>query len=88
MHRRRPERTEKALAAPSETGLYAEKTDATPAGKAFDLEHLGLSAKDRNAIPMTVYEKAKADDIVKERFGAESLWLNLKDLWGAYSDTC
>ena len=54
--------------------LYAEKTDATPAGKAFDLEHLGLSAKDRNAIPVGVYDKAKSDDIVKERLGAETLW--------------
>ena len=65
--------------------LYAEKTDATPAGKAFDLEHLGLSAKDRNAIPVGVYDKAKSDDIVKERLGAETLWLKLKDLWPAES---
>jgi len=65
--------------------LYAEKTDATPAGKAFDLEHLGLSAKDRNAIPVGVYDKAKGDDIVKERLGAETLWLKLKDLWPAES---
>ncbi len=63
--------------------LYAVKTLDTEPGKAFDLEHLGLSAKDRNAIPAVVYDKAKADDIVKERFGAESLWLKLKDLWPA-----
>ena len=63
--------------------LYAVKTPDTEPGKAFDLEHLGLSAKDRNAIPAGVYDKAKADDIVKERFGAESLWLKLKDLWPA-----
>ena len=61
--------------------LYAVKTPDTELGKAFDLEHLGLSAKDRNAIPAGVYDKAKADDIVKERLGAESLWLKLKDLW-------
>ena len=63
--------------------LYAVKTPDTEPGKAFDLEHLGLSAKDRNAIPAGVYDKAKADDIVKERLGAESLWLKLKDLWPA-----
>lgn len=63
--------------------LYAVKTPDTEPGKAFDLEHLGLSTKDRNAIPVVVYDKAQADDIVKERFGAELLWLKLKDLWPA-----
>jgi hypothetical protein len=61
--------------------FYAVKTPETEPGKAFDLEHLGISAKDRNAIPVVVYEKAKADDIVKERLGPDSLWLKLKDLW-------
>ena len=63
--------------------LFAVKTPDTEPGKAFDLEHLGLSSKDRIAIPAAVYDKAKADDIVKERFGAELLWLKLKDLWPA-----
>jgi hypothetical protein len=61
--------------------LYAEKTPSTQPGSAFDLEHLTLSSKDRNAIPTAVYEKAKADDIVKERLGPETLWLKLKGLW-------
>jgi predicted AAA+ superfamily ATPase len=61
--------------------LYAEKTPATPPGKAFDLEHLALTSKDRNAIPAAVYEKARGDDIVKDRLGPETLWLKLKDLW-------
>jgi hypothetical protein len=61
--------------------LYAVKTPETEPGKAFDLEHLGISAKDRAAIPAVVYEKAKADDIIKERLGPDSLWLKLKDLW-------
>ena len=61
--------------------LYAIKTPDTAPGKAFDLDHLGLSSKDRIAIPAAVYEKAKADDIVKEKLGSETLGLKLKELW-------
>jgi len=30
-----------------------------------------------------VYEKAKGDDIVKERLGPDTLWLKIRDLWPA-----
>jgi hypothetical protein len=63
--------------------LFALKTPDTEPGKAFDLEHIGISAKDRNAIPAVVYDKARGDDVIKERLGSESLWLKLKDLWPA-----
>jgi hypothetical protein len=63
--------------------LFALKTPDTEPGKAFDVEHIGISAKDRNAIPAVVYDKAKADDVIKERLGPDSLWLKLKDLWPA-----
>jgi uncharacterized protein len=54
--------------------LYPVKTGTTEAGKAFDLEHLSLTAKDKGAIPAGVYEKARGDGVVwkssgRTRFG-------------------
>lgn len=61
--------------------LLPVKTDGTEAGKAFDLEHLSLTSKDRASIPAVVYEKAKSDGIISEKLGADALWLHLKPLW-------
>ena len=61
--------------------LFPIKTEATVAGSAFDLDHLSISSKDRAAIPLAVYEKAKNDGIAKEKLGPEALWLHLKPLW-------
>jgi hypothetical protein len=61
--------------------LFPVKTDATEAGKAFELEHLTLSAKDKGAIPAGVYEKARADGVVLEKLGPDTLWLKLRPLW-------
>ena len=56
--------------------LFPIKTEATLAGSAFDLDHLSISSKDRAAIPLAVYEKAKNDGIAKEKLGPEALWLH------------
>ena len=61
--------------------LFPIKTEATAAGSAFDLDHLSITSKDRAAIPLAVYEKAKNDGIGKEKLGPEALWLHLKPLW-------
>jgi hypothetical protein len=61
--------------------LYPDKDASTTAGSAFHLEHLSISSKDRAAIPVAVYDKAKADGIAKERLGPDALWLHLKPLW-------
>ncbi|HQT74814.1 MAG TPA: DUF499 domain-containing protein [Acidiphilium sp.] len=61
--------------------LYPIKTDETEAGRAFDLEHLSLTAKDRASVPATVYDKAKSDGIISEKLGADALWLHLEPLW-------
>ncbi len=61
--------------------LFPIKTDATEVGKAFDLDHLALTAKDKGAIPAGAYEKARADGIVMEKLGPDTLWLKLKPLW-------
>jgi hypothetical protein len=61
--------------------LFPVKTEATTAGTPFDLEHLSISAKDRAAIPSTVYEKVKNDGIAKEKLGPDALWLHLQPLW-------
>ncbi|WP_287994534.1 DUF499 domain-containing protein [Acidiphilium sp.] len=63
--------------------LYPIKTNGTEAGRAFDLEHLSLTAKDRASVPTAVYEKAKSDGIVSEKLGADALWLHLAPLWAA-----
>lgn len=61
--------------------LYPEKNEGTTAGTAFHLEHLSITSKDRSAIPVVVYDKAKSDGIIKERLGPDSLSLHLKPLW-------
>ncbi len=61
--------------------LYPVKTDTTEAGKAFDLDHLSLTAKDKGAIPAGVYEKARGDGVVMEKLGPDTLWLKIQPLW-------
>lgn len=51
------------------------------AGKPFDLEHSLISSRDRAAIPVVVYDKAKADGIVLEKLGTERIWLALRPIW-------
>ena len=50
-------------------------------GRPFDLEHNPISARDRAAVPVVVYDKAKADGIALEKLGTERLWLALKPIW-------
>jgi predicted AAA+ superfamily ATPase len=59
--------------------LYPMRSDA--AGRPFDLEHAAINARDRAAVPVTVYEKAKSDGLALEKLGAETLWLKLKPIW-------
>jgi hypothetical protein len=61
--------------------LFPEKDTSTTVGTAFHLEHLSIASKERAAIPVAVYEKAKNDGIAKERLGPDALWLHLKPLW-------
>lgn len=61
--------------------LYPVKSEN--AGKPFDLEHDPITAKDRTEVPVTVYEKAKTDGIVREKLGADTLWLTLNAIWPA-----
>lgn len=59
--------------------LYPVKSET--AGKPFDLEHSLISSRDRAAIPVVVYDKAKADGIALEKLGIERLWHALKPIW-------
>jgi hypothetical protein len=61
--------------------LFPTKTATTEVGKAFDLEHLSLTAKDKGAIPVGVYEKARGDGVAMEKLGPDSLWVAIKPLW-------
>lgn len=63
--------------------LFPIKTDGTETGRAFDLDHLSLTAKDRVSIPAAVYDKAKSDGIISEKLGADALWLHLNPVWPA-----
>jgi Protein of unknown function (DUF499) len=59
--------------------FYPTKSE-TP-GKPFDLEHSLISARDRAAIPVVVYDKAKGDGIALEKLGADRFWHALKPIW-------
>jgi hypothetical protein len=61
--------------------LYPIKTEATAAGTAFDLEHLGISSRDRGALPAAVYDKAKADGVAVEILRSESFRKHIDPLW-------
>jgi hypothetical protein len=43
--------------------LFPVKTEGTKAGRAFDLDHLSLTARDRSSVPVAVYDKARGDGI-------------------------
>jgi hypothetical protein len=59
--------------------------ESTETGKPFDLDHLGITARERSGIPAAVYDKAsaKGDAIIKEVVGAETLATRLDELWPA-----
>lgn len=59
--------------------FYPIKADM--AGKAFDLEHSLISARDRPAVPVGVYDKVRGDGIALERLGGDRLWLALQPIW-------
>ena len=50
-------------------------------GKPFDLEHHLISSRDRAAIPVVVYEKARGDGLALEKLGADRFWHALKPIW-------
>jgi hypothetical protein len=59
--------------------------ESSEPGKAFDLDHLMLTTRDRSQIPDSVYDKAsaKGDGIIKEALGGETLATRLIELWPA-----
>lgn len=50
-------------------------------GRPFDLEHASISGTDRVSVPEATSKKVTADGITREKLGADTLWLKLKDLW-------
>jgi hypothetical protein len=71
----------KAIRAAWSHVLFPIKTEDTEAGRAFELDHLSLTARDRNSVPSAVYDKARSDGIIGEKLGADALWLHLRPLW-------
>ena len=59
--------------------LYPVKSET--AGKPFDLEHSLISARERSAIPVVVYQKISGDGIAIEKLGSERLWHALGPIW-------
>ncbi len=57
------------------------KTEATAAGTPFDLEHIGISSRDRAAVPAAVYDKVKADGMAVETLRSESFRKHIEPLW-------
>jgi hypothetical protein len=71
----------KAIRAAWSHVIYPIKSET--AGTAFDLENTVLTSRDRTSIPAAVYDKVKADSLVKERLGPEALWSHLEPIWPA-----
>lgn len=64
--------------------LYPVESSA--AGTPFDLDHASISGAERISVPDAASKKVFADGIAREKLGAETLWLKLKDLWPADRD--
>lgn len=60
--------------------------EAASQGRPFDLEHAAISGGDRQNVPTAVYNKIVADGLVREKLGADTLWLKLRDLWPTDQD--
>lgn len=50
-------------------------------GQAFDLEHDLITARDRAAIPVVVYDKATTESVIKEKLGGDTLLAHLLPIW-------
>ena len=63
--------------------FLASKSDATPAGQPFELDHVMISTKDRAAIPAAVYDKVgpRGDGLAKEKLGPDNFWALISKLW-------
>jgi predicted AAA+ superfamily ATPase len=59
--------------------FYPVKSET--ASKPFDLEHSLISARERAAIPVVVYQKVCGDGIALEKLGSERLWHALGPIW-------
>ena len=55
--------------------------ESSSAGKPFDLDHASIGGGERASVPAAAYAKVMADGIAREKLGADTLWLKLKDLW-------
>lgn len=57
------------------------KDDGTAAGTPFEIEQLTTSARDRVAIPVSVYDKLEADGEIRSALGPETFSTRMKELW-------
>lgn len=55
-------------------------------GQGFELDHAFVTAPDRAALPLTLYEKAKAESVILEKMGRERFWLEIGPLWPTGAD--
>jgi hypothetical protein len=55
--------------------------ESVSAGKPFDLDHASIGGGERLSVPAGTFAKVVADGIAREKLGADTLWLKLKDLW-------
>lgn len=54
---------------------------ASEAGRAFDLEHVQLTARERTSIPSAVFEKIKADSLISDKLGPDTFWNKISPYW-------
>lgn len=54
---------------------------ASEAGRAFDLEHVQLTARERTSIPSAVFEKIKADSLISDILGPDTFWNKISPYW-------
>lgn len=55
--------------------------EAVSPGKPFDLEHASIGGGEKLNVPAATFAKVVADGIAREKLGADTLWLKLKELW-------
>ncbi len=75
------ESTKRSLRSSWSHVIYPLKPEASANGAAFDLAHLPITARDRASVASAAYDKCRADGVILEKLGAETLARHIDPLW-------
>lgn len=54
---------------------------ASEAGRAFDLDHVQITTRERLSVPSATFDKIKSDSLISEKLGPDSFWSKVSPYW-------